>query len=152
MTFLPALLPAFSFIIAAVVHRIPSRAPPERSHHLPRSSSAGLRGSADTREHDPFIDLIELFITCQLLHPVTSPPGSPQDISCSGSPTAFGAVTSSGDSGPDNAWLPRTTVSDDAPTETDLRVAGLLTDRVLRLGAAGKKPVIRLRQRGRRLF
>lgn len=53
---------------------------------------------------------------------------------------------------PDNAWLPRMTVSDDAPTETDLQVAGLLTDRVLRLGAAGKNPVIRLRQRGRRLF
>lgn len=57
-----------------------------------------------------------------------------------------------GEPDPDNAWLPRMTVREDAPTPTDLRVAELLTDQVLQLGAAGKNPVMRLRQKGRRLF
>ena len=63
-----------------------------------------------------------------------------------------GRLVEMGEPDPDNSWLPRMSVSDEAPTETDMAVAGLLTDRVLRLGAAGKNPVIRLRQRGRRLF
>lgn len=51
-----------------------------------------------------------------------------------------------------NAWRPTMTVSDQPLTDTDRQVATLLTDEVIALGPAGKNPIIRLRQRGRRLY
>lgn len=53
---------------------------------------------------------------------------------------------------PNNAWRPRWKISAEPPTECDLEVAGAVADSVLALGSSQRNPVIRLRQRGRRLF
>lgn len=53
---------------------------------------------------------------------------------------------------PNNAWMPQMSVSDQEPSAADLQVARALTGKVLQLGATGKNPVIRLRQRGRKLL
>ena len=57
-----------------------------------------------------------------------------------------------GEPDPNNAWRPRLRVADQPPTERDMEVAGVLNGSVIALGAQQRNPVIRLRQRGRRLF
>lgn len=57
-----------------------------------------------------------------------------------------------GEPDPDNAWRPRLKISAEVPTERDLEVAEVIADSVIALGSAQRNPVIRLRQRGRRLF
>lgn len=57
-----------------------------------------------------------------------------------------------GPENPDNGWLPTMTVSDQAPTEDDMRIARLLSGRAIRLGPASTNPVLRLRQKGKELF
>lgn len=53
---------------------------------------------------------------------------------------------------PDNAWRPHLQVSKQPPTERDLEIASTVANSVIALGAQQRNPVIRLRQRGRRLF
>ena len=53
---------------------------------------------------------------------------------------------------PDNGWLPTMTVSDEPPTEDDMRIARLLSGRAIRLGPVTTNPVLRLRQKGKVLF
>src|SRR5699024_956297 len=57
-----------------------------------------------------------------------------------------------GEPDPNNAWRPRLRVADQPPTERDMEGAGVLNGSVIALGAQQRNPVIRLRQRGRRLF
>ncbi|RAV33649.1 hypothetical protein [Corynebacterium heidelbergense] len=57
-----------------------------------------------------------------------------------------------GEPDPENMWLPKTSIAPEGPSDRDLRVAGAITGEIIALGAGQKNPVIRLRQRGRRLY
>ena len=57
-----------------------------------------------------------------------------------------------GEPDPENAWRPKLRVAEEPPSERDLEIAGALAGSVIALGAQQRNPVIRLRQRGRRLF
>lgn len=57
-----------------------------------------------------------------------------------------------GEPDPNNAWRPKYKVSKEAPTDRDMEVAEVLAGSLIALGPAQRNPVIRLRQRGRRLF
>ncbi|MCF4007215.1 hypothetical protein L1O03_08515 [Corynebacterium uropygiale] len=57
-----------------------------------------------------------------------------------------------GEPDPNNQWLPTTRFADEAPTERDLQVARAVSEKIIAVGAGQKNPIIRLRQKGRRLF
>ncbi|AZA14339.1 hypothetical protein ACFPVT_03940 [Corynebacterium choanae] len=57
-----------------------------------------------------------------------------------------------GEPDPNNCWLPTITSTSVELTDRDVQVAAAVHDKVIALGPTQKNPVIRLRQKGRRLF